>query len=248
MSVSTTTSFDHASSYDTASSMDCGLGSSHSQDGQSENVRSELNEAADEEAFRLRSEGMTFREIANVMGVDPSMAHRRVKRQLSRQKRNLSDRQEEVREIELEKLRWIEQALLPDAKSGDYTAIKIVLRIMDMRRKYLKDIPPERAEQVAWPGDDDCEVTEQAGEVATEETGQANVDASNGKHRGQTSVDRDRAQEIFSRLSAESEQPLAEAGVTTTEEGSTKGSTPRSPKRPKAIVRKARRKKRSRRR
>ncbi len=111
-------------------------------------ARSVLNESADEEAFRLRSSGMTYRQIGEKMGVDQSMAHRRVKRQMMRQKMYLNEKLEEARDFELDKLRQMEQAILPDATSGDHAAIKLVLRIMEMRRKYLKDIPLERGENV----------------------------------------------------------------------------------------------------
>ena len=108
--------------------------------------RSVLNESADEEAFRLRTAGMTYRQIGEKMGVDQSMAHRRVKRQMMRQKMYLNEKLEEARDFELDKLRQMEQAILPDATSGDHASIKLVLRIMEMRRKYLKDVPLERGE------------------------------------------------------------------------------------------------------
>ena len=109
-------------------------------------ARSVLNESADEEAFRLRSSGMTYRQIGEKMGVDQSMAHRRVKRQMMRQKMYLNEKLEEARDFELEKLRQMEQALMPEAFGGDHKAIKLVLRIMEMRRRYLKDIPLEHSE------------------------------------------------------------------------------------------------------
>ena len=109
-------------------------------------ARSVLDVAADEEAFRLRASGMTYRQIGEKMGVDQSMAHRRVKRQMMRQKMYLNEKLEEARDFELDKLRQMEQAILPDATSGDHSAIKLVLRIMEMRRKYLKDIPLERGD------------------------------------------------------------------------------------------------------
>ena len=114
---------------------------------------SELNAAADEDAFRLRSTGMTYRQIGERLGVDASMAHRRVKRQVFRQKTLLNERLEDTRDLELEKLRQMEQSLMPDAIGGDHAAIKLVLRIMEMRRRYLKDIPLAHADPVPWMDD-----------------------------------------------------------------------------------------------
>jgi hypothetical protein len=106
-----------------------------------EKAGSVLDIAADENAFRMRSEGMTYRQIGENLGVDGSMAHRRVKRHAMRQKMYLNEKLEEARDFELEKLRQMEQAILPDASSGDHASIKLVLRIMEMRRKLLKDVP-----------------------------------------------------------------------------------------------------------
>ena len=95
------------------------------------------------------------------MGVDASMAHRRVKRQMMRQKMYLNEKLEEARDFELDKLRQMERAILPDATSGDYNAIKLVLRIMEMRRKYLKDIPLEHGDLI--PSIEDGEATRSLG-------------------------------------------------------------------------------------
>ena len=112
--------------------------------------RSVLNEVADEDALRMRSQGMSYRQIGERLGVTTTMAHRRVKRQVVRQNTILNEKLEDARDIELEKLRLMEQALMADAIGGDHSAIKLVLRIMDMRRKYLKDIPLEHAEPTPW--------------------------------------------------------------------------------------------------
>ena len=113
-----------------------------------EQARCVLDIAADERAFQMRSEGMTYRQIGKKMNVDGSMAHRRVKRHAMRQKMYLHERLEEARDFELEKLRQMEQALLPDATCGDHASIKLVLRIMEMRRKLLKDVPLDSAKEV----------------------------------------------------------------------------------------------------
>ena len=47
-------------------------------------ARSVLNEVADEDALRMRSQGMSYRQIGDRLGVTTAMAHRRVKRQVVR--------------------------------------------------------------------------------------------------------------------------------------------------------------------
>jgi len=137
----------------------------------SQQARGVLNESADEDALRMRTEGLTYREIGIQLGVDPSMAHRRVKRQVMRQKTLLNEKLEDVRDVELEKLRMMERALMRDANAGDHNAIKLVLRIMDMRRKYLKDIPLEHAEEVPW-FEDSASLFDEGGEGVEESQGQ----------------------------------------------------------------------------
>ena len=110
--------------------------------------RCELDVAADERAFQMRSEGMTYRQIGKKLGVNGSVAHRRVKRHAMRQKMYLNERLEEARDFELEKLRQMEQAILPDATCGNHASIKLVLRIMEMRRKLLKDVPLDSAKDL----------------------------------------------------------------------------------------------------
>jgi hypothetical protein len=101
------------------------------------------DETKDEMAIRLRSDGLSFREIATEMGMDVAMAHRRVKRAMLRRRCEQEDRMQDVRDNELEKLRRIEKAILPIAFEGDLEAGKFALRIMEIRRRYLKDQPLE---------------------------------------------------------------------------------------------------------
>ncbi len=189
-------------------------------------ARSVLNESADEEAFRLRTSGMTYRQIGEKMGVDQSMAHRRVKRQMMRQKMYLNEKLEEARDFELDKLRQMEQAILPDATSGDHSAIKLVLRIMEMRRKYLKDIPLERGE--LYPSiEDRAEMLAEVVDAEWERKGRPGAEA-------EPSVDRGMAEAFLARMwerTAEAvQQKLAAERVTANEAASTEGSRRRSTK------------------
>ncbi|MCG8583338.1 MAG: hypothetical protein MI757_01330 [Pirellulales bacterium] len=102
------------------------------------------DESKDDLAIRLRTAGLTFREIGAQMGVDPSMAHRRVKRAMIRRRCEMQDRMEDVRDLEFEKLRIAERALMPQVAEGDHNAIRLLVRIIELRKRYLKDLPYEK--------------------------------------------------------------------------------------------------------
>ncbi|MCG8586804.1 MAG: hypothetical protein MI757_19040 [Pirellulales bacterium] len=51
---------------------------------------------------------------------------------------------EDVRDLEFEKLRIAERALMPQVAEGDHNAIRLLLRIIELRKRYLKDLPYER--------------------------------------------------------------------------------------------------------
>ncbi|MCG8587293.1 MAG: hypothetical protein MI757_21520 [Pirellulales bacterium] len=108
------------------------------------------DESKDDLAIRLRTAGLTFREIGAQMGVDPSMAHRRVKRAMMRRRCEMQDRMEDVRDLEFEKLRVAERALMPQVAEGDHDAIRLLLRIIELRKRYLKDLPYERIKEDPW--------------------------------------------------------------------------------------------------
>ncbi|MCG8583833.1 MAG: hypothetical protein MI757_03885 [Pirellulales bacterium] len=50
---------------------------------------------------------------------------------------------EDVRDLEFEKLRIAERALMPQVAEGDHNAIRLLLRIIELRKRYLKDLPYE---------------------------------------------------------------------------------------------------------
>ncbi|MCG8587607.1 MAG: hypothetical protein MI757_23110 [Pirellulales bacterium] len=142
------------------------------------------DESKDDLAIRLRTAGLTFREIGAQMGVDPSMAHRRVKRAMIRRRCEMQDRMEDVRDLEFEKLRIAERALMPQVAEGDHDAIRLLVRIIEVRKRYLKDLPYERVKDEPWielmedddiPGLDDNNPLEE--EMAAEE--QTAVDQEN---------------------------------------------------------------------
>jgi len=108
------------------------------------------DESKDELAIRLRIEGKTFREIGAAMDVDAAMAHRRVKRAMMRRRCEMEDRMEDIRDLEFEKLRVAERALMPQVAEGDQGAIRLLVRIIETRRRYLKDLPYKNIDEDPW--------------------------------------------------------------------------------------------------
>lgn len=108
------------------------------------------DESKDELAIRLRTEGLTFREIGAAMGVDAAMAHRRVKRAMMRRRCEMEDRLEDIRDLEFEKLRVAERALMPQVAEGDQGAIRLLLRIIEARKRYLKELPYKNVAKDPW--------------------------------------------------------------------------------------------------
>ena len=101
------------------------------------------DDAKDRQAARLRAEGMSFREIADVMGTDVAMVHRRVRRAAIQTQRENELRMQKMRDDDLDKLRRMERAILSDAFHGDREALRLVLRIMRMRHRLLSEMPED---------------------------------------------------------------------------------------------------------
>ena len=124
---------------------------------------------------------------------------------MMRQKMYLNEKLEEARDFELDKLRQMEQAILSDATSGDHAAIKLVLRIMEMRRKYLKDIPLEHVE--LFPSiEDRAELLAEVVDVEWERNGRPGEEAEpseSGSCEEQAEEDRERKTEDKQPLPAE---------------------------------------------
>lgn len=97
-------------------------------------IRTEQDAQLEAEAVRLRSAGLTYRQIAERMGCDPSTAHRRCNRALAAQP---AEAVSEYRALELERLDALQAALWPAAIGGDVRAVRGVLEVMTRRSKLL---------------------------------------------------------------------------------------------------------------
>ncbi|MBP8128480.1 MAG: helix-turn-helix domain-containing protein [Candidatus Hydrogenedentes bacterium] len=89
------------------------------------------------EALRLRAAGKPYREIARVLGIGEASAWKLVKREFDRLNAATRETAHQVRQLELDRLDALHEALWPSAKSGNTQAIFAALRIMERRAKLL---------------------------------------------------------------------------------------------------------------
>lgn len=112
-------------------------------------VRTEQQALLDTEALRLRSSGMTYREIAERQVTDVSTAHRRVARALEAVP---YEAVEHHRQVEMERLDNLTAALWPSAMAGNVRAVEMVLKTMDRRAALLGlDAPRRKSVEVITP-------------------------------------------------------------------------------------------------
>jgi len=95
----------------------------------------------DAEALKLRSEGLTYRQIAELLGINTSTAYRRVENAL---RAIPADGVEEMRQLEGERLDKLHAALWDRALEGDLPAIDRLLTISARRSKLFGLDSPTR--------------------------------------------------------------------------------------------------------
>ena len=109
-------------------------------------VKTAENAENDAEALRLRSEGLTYREIAQRLGINSSTAYRRVENAL---RAIPADGVEEMRQLEGERLDKLHAALWERALEGDLSAIDRLLTISARRAKlYGLDAPTRQINEL----------------------------------------------------------------------------------------------------
>jgi hypothetical protein len=100
-------------------------------------------------AVRLRIEGKSWQEIADLLGYDSKGgACKDVSRALQAAITDLALPLEEYRQLELDRLDAMQEALWPKVLDGDTKAIDTALRLMDRRAKLLGLDAPTRTEGV----------------------------------------------------------------------------------------------------
>lgn len=90
-----------------------------------------------QEAFELRKQGKSYRAIGSALGISEAQAHRDVAQVLAAISKLTSDRAEEWRALELERLDVALQAIWSGVEGGHDKAIELSLKIMERRAKLL---------------------------------------------------------------------------------------------------------------
>lgn len=97
-------------------------------------------------AMDLRLKGLSYREIAEEIGVAKGTAHRYVKAAVKLAQTKYTEKAEMIMVLELKKLDKLEFALHEDALDGNVRASSTILKIMERRAKLLGLDSPSRTE------------------------------------------------------------------------------------------------------
>ena len=100
-----------------------------------------------QEATRLRMAGLSFREIAQRVGVTPRRAWVMVQESLSEMRRDIEGNVAELRAMELARLDVAQAALWKRVLAGEDGAVSSLIRIMDRRAKLLGLDAPQQVAQ-----------------------------------------------------------------------------------------------------
>jgi hypothetical protein len=99
------------------------------------------------ETLKLRAQGLTYREIGERLGIDPSTAQRRVKRGLAE---TICESVDEMRRLEGERLDALQLALWPKAMEGNAQAVRTILTISERRSKLYGLDQPHQVTIEQW--------------------------------------------------------------------------------------------------
>lgn len=97
-------------------------------------------------ALELRRNGLSFRAIAEALGISKTQAHRLVIEALTEVREDNKKAADLLRELELERLDNYLAQLAPGIAKGDCAAIKTALSISERRAKLLGIDAPQRVE------------------------------------------------------------------------------------------------------
>lgn len=108
---------------------------------------------AEEKALELRRAGASYRQIAKTLGVSLAMAHKYVKRGMSRLIERCRDEAEQVLLLELDRLDQMLMGLWPAASKGNPQSVEKVLKIMERRAAMLGIDKPTKVAPTTPDGD-----------------------------------------------------------------------------------------------
>jgi hypothetical protein len=98
-------------------------------------------------AVELRTQGRTYQQIADELGVSVGGAHVAVTRYLEETRAISREGAEEIRRLELDRLDRILSTIGPQAEGGDLAAVDRVLRLQE-RRAHLLGLDAPKASSV----------------------------------------------------------------------------------------------------
>lgn len=88
------------------------------------------------EALELRKTGMSYRDMAPLLGVSHVQAFKDVKTEIDRLNEDNKEEAKEVKKLEIARLDIALKAIWPDVEKGDLKAIGMLLRIQERRARF----------------------------------------------------------------------------------------------------------------
>jgi hypothetical protein len=102
-------------------------------------------------ALELRKAGLSYPQIGKALGVSQVAAYKIVMRVLQRYEANIQEETEDLREIELQRLDRMLNAIEPKIRRGDLKAIAVAVRISERRSRLLGLDLPQKMEHTSTP-------------------------------------------------------------------------------------------------
>jgi hypothetical protein len=89
------------------------------------------------EVLKLRREGYTYKEIGQRIGISSQMAHKVVRKELTRLWNLTDEEATSLRQLELDRLEELQTFVHPQAKEGSLKAVETLLKIAERRSRLL---------------------------------------------------------------------------------------------------------------
>ena len=105
-------------------------------------------------SVQLREAGLTFKEIANQVGVSTARAHQYVEQELDQLNQKASESAETLRRLEAERLDRATTGIWAHVKRGDYKAIDRLIKIMERRARLFGLDGPTKVATTDQEGND----------------------------------------------------------------------------------------------
>ena len=104
------------------------------------------------EALKLRKTGLSYREMAPLLGVSHVQAYKDVMKAIELLNEDCKEEAKEVKQLELGRLDTALKAIWPGVQKGDLKAISMLLRIQERRARYEGlDVAQKQEIDIATP-------------------------------------------------------------------------------------------------